>query len=49
MHCALAFVESGEQKLAKCIKQIKQFGNREIDFTYTKTLGEVEEIGDFSL
>ena len=49
MHCALAFVESGEQKLAKCIEQIKQFGDRNIDFTYTKTLNEVEEIGDFSL
>lgn len=39
------FLERGEQKLAKCLEEIKNFGNKEPNFL----VEEVNELGDWSL
>lgn len=39
------FLESGEQKLARCLEEIKKFGNKEPNFL----IEEVNELGDWSL
>lgn len=44
-HATQAFLESGEQKLVKCLETIKEFGDREPNFL----IEEVNELGDWSL
>lgn len=44
-HASLEFLEHGEKKLADCLNQIKEFGDREPSFL----IEEVNELGDFSL
>lgn len=44
-HASPEFIEHGEAKLAKCLEQIKNFGDREPNFL----IEEVNELGDFSL
>lgn len=44
-HAGLEFLEHGEQKLAKCLEEIKKFGDKEPNFL----IEEVNELGDFSL
>lgn len=41
----LNFIESGEDKLSKCIKAIKEFGDREPNFL----IEDINELGDWSL
>lgn len=41
----IPFLESGEQKLAKCLEEIKRFGDKEPNFL----IEEVNELGDWSL
>ena len=43
-HASLEFLEHGESKLADCLKQIKDFGDKEPCFL----IEEVNELGDFS-
>lgn len=44
-HAGLAFVENGERKLADCIRQIREFGDKEPNFL----IEDVNELGDMSL
>lgn len=44
-HASLEFLESGNQKLAKCLEEIKKFGDKEPNFL----IEEVNELGDWSL
>lgn len=44
-HSSLDFVEHGSTKLANCLTQIKDFGDKEPNFL----VEEVNELGDFSL
>lgn len=44
-HAGADFIEHGEDKLAKCLGEIKKFGNKEPNFL----VEEVNELGDFSL
>lgn len=44
-HASLEFLEHGEQKLVKCLEEIKEFGDKEPNFL----IEEVNELGDFSL
>lgn len=44
-HAPAEFVEQGQQKLAKCLEEIKKFGDRKPNFL----IPEVNELGDFSL
>lgn len=44
-HASAEFLEHGEQKLAKCLESIKEFGDREPNFL----IEEVNELGDYSL
>ena len=44
-HASAEFLEHGEAKLANCLNEIKEFGDREPNFL----IEEVNELGDFSL
>lgn len=44
-HASLEFLDNGERKLARCLKEIKEFGNKEPNFL----VEDVNELGDFSL
>lgn len=44
-YAGVEFCEHGEQKLAKCLKEIEDFGDKEPNFL----IEEVNELGDFSL
>ncbi len=44
-HASAEFVEHGEAKLAKCLEQIKKFGDKEPNFL----IEDINELGDFSL
>lgn len=44
-YASLPFLESGERKLAKCLEEIKKFGDKEPNFL----IEEVNELGDWSL
>lgn len=44
-HASLEFIEHGERKLSDCLKQIKEFGDKEPNFL----IEDVNELGDFSL
>lgn len=44
-HASREFLESGEQKLAKCLEEIKKFGDKEPSFL----IEEINELGDWSL
>ena len=44
-HASAEFLEHGEIKLANCLREIKEFGDREPNFL----IEEVNELGDFSL
>ena len=44
-HASAEFLEHGETKLANCLREIKEFGNREPNFL----IEDVNELGDFSL
>ncbi len=44
-HASPEFLESGEQKLVKCLEEIKEFGYKEPNFL----IEEVNELGDWSL
>lgn len=44
-HASLEFLERGEQKLARCLKEIKEFGDREPNFL----IEDINELGDWSL
>jgi hypothetical protein len=43
-HASLAFIESGENKLSKCISEITKFGDRGVNFN----IEEIIELGDLS-
>lgn len=44
-HASAEFLEHGETKLAKCLQEINEFGDREPNFL----IEDVNELGDFSL
>lgn len=44
-HASIDFIEHGETKLANCLREIKDFGDKEPNFL----IEEVNELGDFSL
>ena len=44
-HASAEFLEHGETKLARCLQEIKDFGDREPNFL----IEDVNELGDFSL
>lgn len=44
-HASSEFIEHGQQKLAKCLEEIKKFGDKEPNFL----IEEVNELGDWSL
>lgn len=44
-HASPEFLESGERKLAKCLDEIKKFGDKEPNFL----IEEVDELGDWSI
>lgn len=44
-HASAEFFEHGETKLARCLKEIKDFGDKDPNFL----IEEVNELGDFSL